>query len=52
MPRCIQYKRHQVRHDLQHDRLVPAQKVTIRATVTDMGANVVAGSNLVGTWAA
>ena len=28
------------------------KKVTIRATVTDMGANVVAGTNLVGTWTA
>lgn len=35
---------------------VPADQVgktvTIRATVTDMGANVVAGTNLVGTWTA
>ena len=28
------------------------KKVTIRATVTDMGAKVVAGTNLVGTWTA
>ena len=45
MPRYLQYKRHRVRH-------VPVQNVTIRATVTDMGANVVAGSNLVDTWTA
>ena len=28
------------------------KKVTVRATVKDMGANVVAGTNLAGTWTA